>query len=139
MLLTQKEWPGRQGQECLPSTYLRGELRSPDNIFISGEQELLKKINGGGGGRHTEALITLLLLYFVFNVEYPKKCLNLYLFLQRYILKVYDRARLPTKAMAIFERTKLQKLYFFNDSLVILRLKVLKVRTREPHRIQMSL
>ena len=94
---------------------------------------------GGGGGRHTEALISLLLLYFVFNVEYPKKCLNLYLFLQRYILKVYDRARLPTKAMAIFERTKLQKLYFFNDSLVTLRLKVLKVRTREPHRIQMSL
>lgn len=44
---------------------------------------------------HTEALITMLLLYFVCNVEYPKECLNVFLFLQRYIFKVYDSARLP--------------------------------------------
>ena len=46
-------------------------------------------------GAHTEALITMLLLYFVCNVEYPKECFNVFLFLQRYILKVYDSARLP--------------------------------------------
>ena len=65
------------------------------HIFISREQELLIKTNGG----HTEALITFLLLYFVCNVENPKECLNVYLFLQRYILKVCDSARLPTKLL----------------------------------------
>ena len=52
-----------------------------------------------GGGGHTEALITFLLLYFVCYVEYPKECVNVYLFLQKYILKVYDSARLPTKLL----------------------------------------
>ena len=51
------------------------------------------------GGGHTEALITFLLLYFVCYVEYPKECVNVYLFLQKYILKVYDSARLPTKLL----------------------------------------
>ena len=53
-----------------PFIIFEGKLCSPDNIFISGEQELLIKIKGGGG--HTEALITFLLLYFVCYVEYPK-------------------------------------------------------------------
>ena len=78
-----------------PFIIFEGKLCSPDNIFISGEQELLIKINGG----HTEALITFLLLYFVCYVEYPKECVNVYLFLQKYILKVYDSARLPTKLL----------------------------------------
>ena len=95
MLLKQKKWPGRQGQKCLPLSYLRGKLCSPKIIFISGEQELLIKINGG----HTEAPITFLLLYFVCYVQYPKECVNVHLFLERYILKVYDSARLPTKLL----------------------------------------
>ena len=65
---------------------LEGELCSPDQIIISVEQELLIKISGG----HTCALISLLYLYFVCNVEYPKDCKNAYLFLQRYVLKVFD-------------------------------------------------
>ena len=40
-----------------------------------------------------------LLLYFVCYVEYPKECVNVYLFLQKYILKFYDSARLPTKLL----------------------------------------
>ena len=60
------------------------------SFLLGGEQDLLIKINGGA---HTEALITM--LYFVCNVEYPKECLNVFLFRQRYILKVYDSARLP--------------------------------------------
>ena len=96
MLLQQKKWPARQGQECLSSSYLRrNQSMLSYHIFISREQELLIKTNGG----HTEALITFLLLYFVCNVENPKECLNVYLFLQRYILKVCDNARLPTKLL----------------------------------------
>ena len=69
----------------LPTQYLyQWEARTPD------------KDKWGG---HIEVLITLLLLYFVCNVEYPKEFLNLHLFLQRYILKVYDSERLPTKLL----------------------------------------
>ena len=69
-----------------PFIICEGKSCSPDNIFISGEQELLIKING--------------------EIE-------------------------------SFERTKLLGLIVY-VSLVILRLKVIKVRTREPHHIQMS-
>ena len=97
MLLQQKKWPARQGQECLSSSYLRGNqsmLLIP-YLYQQGTGALDKNKWGG----HTEALITFLLLYFVCNVEYPKECLNVYLFLQRYILKVCDSARLPTKLL----------------------------------------
>ena len=78
-----------------PFIIFEGKLCSPDNIFISGEQELLIKINGGVH----RSVDYFLLLYFVCYVEYPKECVNVYLFLQKYILKVYDSARLPTKLL----------------------------------------
>ena len=78
-----------------PFIIFEWKLCSPDNIFISGQQELLIEINGG----HTEALITFSLLYFVCYVEYPKECVNVYLLLQSYILKNEDNARLPTKLL----------------------------------------
>ena len=91
-----------------PFIIFEGKLCSPDIIFISWEQELLIKINGG----HTEAAISLLLLYLLCYVQYPKECVNVHLSLRRYILKVYDSARLPNKFNAISERKKLLRLYF---------------------------
>ena len=105
-----------------PFIVFEGKLCYPKIIFISGEQELLIKINGG----HTEALITFLLLYFVCYVEYPKECVNVYLFLQKYILKVYDSARLPTKL--------LQFLCFVGEFEIANN----KGENRESHRIKMS-
>ena len=78
-----------------PFIISQGNLQSPEDIFISGEREILLRINGG----YTSALITLLLLYFVCNIQYPKECTNVYLFLQRYVLKVYDIVKLPTKVL----------------------------------------
>lgn len=79
----------------------KGAVHSPDDVFISGEQDLLLKMNGG----HTSALITLLFLYFVCNIQYPKECMNLYIYsvggAQRYVLNVYDSVRLPTKVVQL--------------------------------------
>ena len=116
-----------------PFIIFEGKLCSPDNIFISGEQELLIKINGGVH----RSVDYFLLLYFVCYVEYPKECVNVYLFLQKYILKVYDSARLPTKLLQFLNVLNCKGFIFF-VSLVSLRLQIIKVRTREPHRIQMS-
>ena len=80
-----------------PFIVFEGEVHSPDDIFISAEQEILLKINGG----HTSALTTLLLIYFVCNIQYPKECMNVYTFLQRYILNVYDSVKLPTKVIQL--------------------------------------
>ena len=84
----------REGMPPIITCIFKGQVYSPDNIFISGEQELLLKISG----KHTSALVTLL-IYFVCNIQYRKERMKVYIFLQRYVLTVYDSVRLPTKVM----------------------------------------
>ena len=50
-----------------PFIIFEGQPQAPDDIYLSGERNLLLKVNGG----HTSALVTLLLIYFVCNIEYP--------------------------------------------------------------------
>ena len=80
-----------------PFIIFEGQLQAPDDIYLSGERNLLLKVNGG----HTSALVTPLLIYFVCNIEYPKECRNTYLFLQREVLNVYDSVKLPTKVLQL--------------------------------------
>ena len=80
-----------------PFIIFEGQLQAPDDIYLSGERNLLLKVNGG----HTSALVTLLLIYFVCNIEYPKECRNTYFFLQREVLNVYDSVKLPTKVLQL--------------------------------------
>ena len=89
------------------------------------------KTNGG----HTEALITFLLLYFVCNVEYPKECLNVYLFLQRYILKVCDNARLPTKLLQFLN----EQFFYFLCFVGEFKIENNKSENKRTHRIQLYL
>ena len=52
-----------------PFIICEGQLEAPDDIYLSAERNLLLKVNGG----HTSALDTLLLIYFVCIMEYPKE------------------------------------------------------------------
>ena len=69
-----------------PSIIFEGQLQAPDDTYFSVERNLLLKVNGG----HTSALVTesLLLIYFVCNIEYPKelRSAETHLFLQREVL-----------------------------------------------------
>ena len=79
-----------------------GELHSPDGIYLSAEQEILLKINGG----LTSAPLTMLLLvYFVCNIQYPKECMNVYMFLERYV-NIYESVKLAANQSYSFEWTK---------------------------------
>ena len=50
-----------------PFIIFEEQPQAPDDIYLSGESNLLLKVNGG----HTSALVTLVLIYFVCNIEYP--------------------------------------------------------------------
>ena len=45
------------------------------------------------------AVLCLMFMYYVCNLEYPKECFNTFLFLQRTVLKVFDRVKVPTKVL----------------------------------------
>ena len=91
MVVMQKNWlETRAGMP--PLSLSKEELHSPDDIYLGAEQEILLKINGG----HTSALTASLPVYFVCNtcIQYPKECMNVYMFLQRYVLNVYESVTL---------------------------------------------
>ena len=75
-----------------------GELHSPDDIYLSAEQEILLKING----ELTSALTMLLLVYFVCNIQYPKECMNVYMFLERYV-SIYESVKLAANQSYSFK------------------------------------
>ena len=91
MVVMQKNWlETRAGMP--PLSLSKEELHSPDDIYLGAEQEILLKINGG----HTSALTASLPVNFVCNtcIQYPKECMNIYMFLQRYVLNVYESVTL---------------------------------------------
>ena len=91
MVVMQKKLAGDKGGKA-PFIIFKGELHSPDDIYLGAEQEILLKINGG----HTSALTASLPVYFVCNtcIQYPKECMNVYMFLQRNVLNVYESVTL---------------------------------------------
>ena len=68
-----------------------------ENIYIAGEKQLLMAITGG----IIEGVGSLMFLYYVCNLKYPKECFNTLTFLQRQILKVYDTQKVPTKVLML--------------------------------------
>ena len=82
MVMMQRKLPRISKERMTTLIIFEGQLQAPDNIYLSGKRNLLIKVNGG----HTSALVTLLLIYFMCNREYPKECRNSYLFLQREVL-----------------------------------------------------
>ncbi|CAB4011852.1 Hypothetical predicted protein [Paramuricea clavata] len=48
-----------------------------------------------------DAVESMMLLYYVCTLEYPKECFNTFLFLQRQVLKVYDTQKIPTKVLVL--------------------------------------
>ena len=48
-----------------------------------------------------DGIKSMMMLYYVCNLEYPKECLNTFLFLQRQVLKVHDMQKIPTKVLVL--------------------------------------
>ena len=67
-----------------------------DRIYIAGEKRVLLEVDN-----MIAAVSCLMFIYYVCNLEYPKECFNTYLFLQRAVLKVFDRVKVPTKVLLL--------------------------------------
>ena len=65
-----------------------------NKIYIAGEKHILMELDNVIDG-----VSCLMFVYYVCNLEYPKQCFNTFLFLQRAILKVFDRVKVPTKVL----------------------------------------
>ena len=75
-------------------------IDDPDNnMTVAAENKVLIEAEG-----IWEAVEVLLMAYYVCNVQYPKECLNTYLFLKRSVLKVYDSQKLPTKVLILLSK-----------------------------------
>ena len=51
-----------------------------------------------------DALESMMLLYYVCNLEYPKECFNTFLFLQRQVMKVHGTQKMPTQGIGSIVR-----------------------------------
>ena len=65
-----------------------------DRIYIAGEKRVLMGLEN-----IVAAVTCLMFMYYVCKLEYPKECFNTFLFLQRTVLKVFDRVKFPTKVL----------------------------------------
>ena len=65
-------------------------------ISIAAERQVLVETDDVVTG-----IISLLFLYYVCNFEYPKQCHNTFMFLQRKVLNVCDRVKVPTKVLLL--------------------------------------
>ena len=55
-----------------------------EEMVIAAENEVLLQVEG-----ILQAVESLMCMYYVSNIQYPKECLNTFIFLQRNILKAY--------------------------------------------------
>lgn len=67
-----------------------------NDIFIGGENQVLMETDN-----IVAAVTSLMFIYYVCNLEYPKQCFNTFLFLQRAVLKIFDRVKVPTKVLLL--------------------------------------
>ena len=85
-------------------------IEEPDlisaEIFIAAEQKIIMKLPTGC---MIEAIKCLLFTYYICNLQYPAECANVYIFMQRRFLKVFDQQKVPTRVMMrMSELLKLQ-------------------------------
>lgn len=86
----------RQGMA--PFLVIDGTMEDPqptDVSVVAENRVLLKSM------KLLDALESMLLIYYVCNIEYPKECLNTFLFLQRMAMKVFDTRKVPTKVLLL--------------------------------------
>ncbi len=67
-----------------------------DKISIAGEKMVLLDADDV-----VSAVSSLMFICYVCNLEYPKECFNTFLFLQRAVLKVFDRVKVPTMVLLL--------------------------------------
>ena len=58
--------------------------RPEEEMVIAAENEVLLQVED-----ILQAVESLMCMYYVCNIQYPKECLNTFIFLQRNILKAY--------------------------------------------------
>ena len=68
----------------------------PDETSVVAENQVIFKDVG-----FLDAIESMMMLYYICNVEYPKECFNTFLFLQRQVLKVHDTQKVPTKVLVL--------------------------------------
>ena len=80
-----------------PFIFIGGAVNNPtQEMAVAGEHEVLLKASG-----ILEAFESLMCIYYVCNIQYPKECTNNYIFLQRSLLKVFDNQKVPTKVLIL--------------------------------------
>ena len=67
---------------------------SVNRIFIAAEKRILMEADD-----ILAAVSSLMFIYYICNLEYPKQCFDTFLFLQRAVLKLFDRVKVPTKVL----------------------------------------
>lgn len=75
----------------------------PDETSVVAENQLIFRDAG-----FLDGVESMLMLYYVCNLEYPKECLNTFFFLQRQVLKVHDMQKVPTNVLVLM--SDIQKL-----------------------------
>ena len=48
-----------------------------------------------------DALESMMFLYYICNLDYPKECANTFILIQRMIMNVYDTQKVPTKVLVL--------------------------------------
>ena len=81
-----------------PFLIFNGSLEEPrGDISVAAENRVILQDATG----IIEATLSLMFLYYVCNLEYPKECFNTFFFLQRHALKVFDTQKVPTKVLIL--------------------------------------
>ena len=72
------------------------EEPQPSDVAIIAENRAI--LEGMG---LVDALESMMFLYYICNLEYPKECANTFILIQRMIMNVYDTQKVPTKVLVL--------------------------------------
>ena len=80
-----------------PFVFIGKAVNDPnEEMAVVGENEVL--VNASG---ILEVFESLMCIYYICKIQYPKECANTYIFLQRSLLKVIDTQKVPTKVLIL--------------------------------------
>lgn len=69
-----------------------GQLCDIDPLYIAAEGKVMAKLSGTSVGLPM-ALVLLIGVFYIFNIEYPAKAKNMYIFLEAILMDNNDAAR----------------------------------------------
>ena len=67
-----------------------------DETAVVAENQVLLKNLG-----FLDAVESMLMIYYVCNLEYPKECFSTFLILQRQAMRVHDTQKVPSKVLEL--------------------------------------